>query len=58
MAKYGGCGVLPSGAYHQELPTTVIDRTHNAPVLLSVDESFSENPSRIEEDELSLTYDS
>ncbi|GAP95062.1 glycosyltransferase family 2 protein [Leptolyngbya sp. NIES-2104] len=58
MAKYGGCGVLPSGAYHQELPTTVVDRTYNAPVLLSVDESFSENPSRIEEDELSLTYDS
>lgn len=40
MAKYGGCGVLPSGAYHQELPTTVVDRSFNAPVLLSIDESF------------------
>lgn len=30
MAAYGGCGVLPSGVYHQELPTTVVDRTVNA----------------------------
>lgn len=36
MAKYGGCGVLPSGAYHQELPTTVVDRTINAPVVLPI----------------------
>jgi glycosyltransferase involved in cell wall biosynthesis len=36
MAKYGGCGVLPSGAYHQELPTTVVDRTYNAPVVLAI----------------------
>ncbi|MBD2091729.1 glycosyltransferase [Microcoleus sp. FACHB-1515] len=34
MAKYGGCGVLPSGVYHQELPTTVIDRRLDAPQLL------------------------
>ncbi len=26
MALYGGCGVIPSGAYHQELPTTIINR--------------------------------
>lgn len=36
MAKYGGCGVLPSGAYHQELPTTLVDRTINAPVVLPI----------------------
>jgi glycosyltransferase involved in cell wall biosynthesis len=29
MRKYGGCGILPSGAYHLELPTTVTDRTYN-----------------------------
>jgi GT2 family glycosyltransferase len=34
MAEYGGCGVLPTGAYHQQLPTTVPDRTHDAPYLL------------------------
>lgn len=34
MKQYGGCGVLPSGAYHQELPTTIRDRTYNAPNLL------------------------
>ncbi|ALA59260.1 glycosyltransferase family 2 protein [Nitrospira moscoviensis] len=32
MARYGGCGVLPSGVYHQQLPTTVPDRRVNAPV--------------------------
>jgi GT2 family glycosyltransferase len=36
MAEYGGCGVLPTGAFHQQLPTTVPDRTHDAPYLLSV----------------------
>lgn len=30
IRKYGGCGVLPSGTYHLGLPTTVVDRTHNA----------------------------
>jgi glycosyltransferase involved in cell wall biosynthesis len=30
MARFGGCGVLPSGVYHQELPTTIIDRTFDA----------------------------
>ena len=35
MARYGGCGVLPSGAYHQQLPTTVEDRTHDAPKVLT-----------------------
>lgn len=31
MERYGGCGLIPSGAYHQELPTTVADRRINAP---------------------------
>ncbi|MBW4469916.1 MAG: glycosyltransferase family 2 protein [Stenomitos rutilans HA7619-LM2] len=26
MARYGGCGIIPSGAYHQEVPTTIRDR--------------------------------
>jgi glycosyltransferase involved in cell wall biosynthesis len=30
MALRGGCGILPSGAYHQELPTTVTDRRVDA----------------------------
>lgn len=34
--QFGGCGVLPSGAYHQELPTTITERTVNAPELLSI----------------------
>ena len=37
MARFGGCGVLPSGAYHQELPTTVRDRRVNAPEVLDPD---------------------
>ncbi|PSB46964.1 glycosyltransferase family A protein [Chroococcidiopsis sp. CCNUC1] len=36
MAKYGGCGLLPSGAYHQELPTTISDRSVDAPHLLPI----------------------
>lgn len=36
LARYGGCGVLPSGAYHQELPTTVVDRSVDAPRVLNV----------------------
>lgn len=36
MKQFGGCGVLPSGVYHQELPTTLPDRTINAPQYLQV----------------------
>lgn len=35
MARFGGCGVMPSGAYHQELPTTVPRREVDAPFLLA-----------------------
>lgn len=34
MARFGGCGVLPSGAYHLELPTAIADRDVDASVLL------------------------
>jgi glycosyltransferase involved in cell wall biosynthesis len=36
MAKYGGCGILPSGVYHMELPTTVVDRKVDAPKVLGL----------------------
>lgn len=34
MEKYGGCGIIPSGAYHMELPTTVTARQFDAPRML------------------------
>jgi hypothetical protein len=36
MARRGGCGILPSGAYHQELSTTVDRRRVDAPCALPV----------------------
>lgn len=36
MSIYGGCGVMPSGVYHQELPTTIHDRSQDAPQLLPI----------------------
>lgn len=41
MARYGGCGLIPSGVYHQELPTTVVDRSVNAPRILQINDEFS-----------------
>lgn len=35
MKKYGGFGLAPSGAYHQELPTTIPNRDINAPEYLT-----------------------
>ncbi len=37
MARYGGCGLIPSGAYHQELPTTLAERRIDAPFALADD---------------------
>jgi glycosyltransferase involved in cell wall biosynthesis len=37
MARFGGCGLIPSGAYHQELPTTLPKRDVDAPKVLSLD---------------------
>lgn len=34
MQKFGGCGVLPSGAYHQQVASTITDRKVNAPTWL------------------------
>lgn len=31
MASHGGCGLIPSGAYHLELPTTITAREVDAP---------------------------
>lgn len=39
MARYGGCAILPSGAYHMELPTTVTARAVDAPYVLPLDPS-------------------
>ena len=36
MAVRGGCGILPAGAYHQELGTTLPDRAVNAPLALPI----------------------
>jgi len=36
MRRSGGCGVLPSGAYHQEWPTTLSDRKADAPLCLPI----------------------
>jgi hypothetical protein len=37
MDRYGGCGLIPSGVYHQELPTTLADRRVNAPHVLPLE---------------------
>ncbi|GIZ50494.1 glycosyltransferase family 2 protein [Noviherbaspirillum aridicola] len=34
MERHGGCGLIPSGAYHMELPTTVTTREVDAPKVL------------------------
>jgi glycosyltransferase involved in cell wall biosynthesis len=34
MARFGGCGLIPTAVYHQELPTTVTDRRVDAPKVL------------------------
>jgi hypothetical protein len=36
QARRGGAGIIPSHAFHQELPTTVPDRTVDAPVVMGV----------------------
>ncbi len=30
LRKYGGCGLLPSGTYHLQLPTLISNREVNA----------------------------
>ncbi|HET7061729.1 MAG TPA: glycosyltransferase [Nitrosospira sp.] len=36
MKRYGGCGLIPSGAYHQEAATTVIERKFDIPRELTI----------------------
>jgi glycosyltransferase involved in cell wall biosynthesis len=36
LKKYGGCGVIPTGAYHQELPTTLTKREIDVPKYLKI----------------------
>ena len=36
MARFGGCGLMPSGVYHLELPTTIPDREVDAPRVLPI----------------------
>ena len=40
MKVYGGFGLIPSGAYHLELPTTIVNREVNAPDYLPVTETI------------------
>ena len=42
MGVYGGCGLIPSGVYHQELPTTIPDRQVDAPKYLPIDDQNHE----------------
>ncbi len=35
MEKYGGCGLIPTGAYHQEMPTTITNRKVNVSYYLA-----------------------
>lgn len=36
MKRYGGCGLIPSGAYHQEVQTTVTNRSFDIPKELAL----------------------
>jgi glycosyltransferase involved in cell wall biosynthesis len=36
LKRFGGCGILPSGAYHQEVETSINDRKINAPEFLKI----------------------
>lgn len=37
MRRFGGCGIIPSGAYHMELPTTLPARHTDAPLVLPIE---------------------
>jgi GT2 family glycosyltransferase len=46
MEQFGGCGIIPSGAYHMELPTTVHSRRIDAPKVLPVSPDSARSASR------------
>jgi GT2 family glycosyltransferase len=43
MDVYGGCGLIPSGVYHQQLPTTIPDRPVDAPKYLEIEVKKNES---------------
>jgi glycosyltransferase involved in cell wall biosynthesis len=43
MDAYGGCGIIPSGVYHLQLPTTISDRTVDAPKYLEIEVKKNES---------------
>lgn len=43
MDAYGGCGIIPSGVYHQQIPTTIPDREVDAPKYLDIDFDAQQN---------------
>ncbi|HEX6964626.1 MAG TPA: glycosyltransferase family 2 protein [Gemmatimonadaceae bacterium] len=49
MARYGGCGLIPSGAFHQELPTTIPDRRVDAPRALPRETEPVRAPTTVEQ---------
>lgn len=54
MERHGGCGLIPSGAYHMELPTTIPVRHTDAPKVLPIsaagaDAAVLDNSCRAEE---------
>jgi glycosyltransferase involved in cell wall biosynthesis len=55
MAHFGGCGIIPSGAYHMELPTTVNARACDAPHLLWPKKVQPLRPSRPQRDPTSAS---
>jgi glycosyltransferase involved in cell wall biosynthesis len=36
MQRFGGCGVIPSGVFHLDLPTTLPERRYDAPKMISI----------------------
>jgi GT2 family glycosyltransferase len=44
MARHGGCAILPSGAYHMELPTTITARAIDAPYVLPLADPPPDDP--------------
>ena len=45
MDRYGGCGLIPSGVYHLQLPTTIPDRPVDAPKYLEIETRRHESES-------------
>lgn len=45
MDVYGGCGLIPSGVYHLQLPTTIPDRPIDAPKYLEIEVNKNESES-------------